>query len=370
MLIAILLITITLIFVLLSYLLYRIIDRYFDLNVRMGLYADVPYSMSRDRIHLNFINVNRHPEFWEVHESQFRLEAMGVIIEGVKFFRAPDIPTGLKISYPKKLDHKTVLALTAGVKYNNFRVSNDGGETFTWVNSIKDVVAKKYQMRESNLTKESTDQILKTDLRVSIMNSPKFKYLKDELGFDILNELKTFSLVNERKSTSTSLRHQTIISKDNPNYENIISNLENLKFYYIYNGDAYQFETELITHMDDYIEWDLVNLEPGKIYTGFSYSIDDGKTIVPSTALAGITRNEDNKVVPFDEAVLAQPKPGSTKYPAYTFDKAVEVLGEEMATAKFNMLVKKHYEAQNEEVYVPLKLAKDYYNNYSWVVGK
>ncbi len=351
-----------------SYYVNKAVQRYLDINVRMGLYADVPYSVERNRIHLNFINVNKHPEFWEAHESSLKLEAMGTTIEGCKFFRSPDIPTGMKVAYPENLDHRQILALTAGVKYNNFKVSNDGGETFIPINSVKDVVAKKYQLREAAITGVDMEKVLKTDLKESIMNSDKFRYLKAEFGFDMLEELTTYSHINEGKSTSTSLRYQALLPSSHETYEAFVKNFDNIRFYYVVDGKAHQFEIEHVNTMNDYHEWDFINLQPGSIYAGIAYSLDNGKTIHASSCLSGITKDDEGNKVQFDDATL--PKVDSSNgCQMYKYEDTIKSCGEAVAKANYNMLVKKHYEKDNEDSYVPLKIADQYYSEYDWVIN-
>ncbi len=360
------LITIIAIALIVAYLIYKGVQRYLDINIRLGVYADVPYSVGRNQIHLNFINVNKHPEIWEAHESLLRFEAMGRVIEGIEFFRSPDIPTGLKIRYPLDLDHIQFLSLMAGAKYNKVRISGDGGETFYKVNSIKDSVVKKYKMKDAAITKEVTSDTLKQDLKDTIMNSEKFKYMKSEFGFDILQELTTYSHINEGKSTSTSLRYQALLPSDHETYEQFTKNKDNIRFYYIVDGKAYQFETKHITSIDDYHEWDFINLEPGKIYPGIAFSIDDGKSIHASSCLSGITKNDDGNLVVFDEAELAAPNDSTPTF-IFKFDDTLETCGEAVTKATYNMIVKKHYEKDNEDSYVPLKIADQYYSEYDWI---
>lgn len=346
-------------------LIYRRVNNYLDVNVRMGLYADVPYSVKCNRIHLNFTNVNKYPEFWEVHESKLRLQAMGTQIDGATFLRSPDIPNGLKVRYPETMDHNTILALTAGVKYNNFAVSYDEGRTFQQINSVKDIVAKKYAVRINKLTQDRF-MLSKAEILHNVMSSEKYKLLEDKNAYENLTS-GLVSHIDENRSTSESLRFQLLLPEDSEEHTTGILKIEgNVKFYYTYYGKCYEIKAELKESLGSFYEWDLVDLEPGKVYPGITASVDGGKTLFPSTSLFGITKDEDDNIIELDMSTLAVPKEGAKAKTLWSLNKAQDRLGEELLNLSLNIIIKKHYELENEDSFIPFSRLHEIKSDYAW----
>ncbi len=347
-------------------ILWKVINDYLNVNYRMALYADIPYSMKEGIVHLNFINVKNFPQFWDVHEDNLKLYAMGTEIKNVKFLRTPDVPNGLKIRYPENFTHMEFLALSGAVKYNRFEISPDGGVTKKQINSVKDNISNKIKMKLTENSGKTMDLIV-SELKSDILKSDKYYYLTHEEHYGKEDALGVMSHFNEGKTTPTSLRYQLLLPDDHPAHAAGFDPLSSkTQFFYIYDGYMYELKIKFLEQIENFYEWDFIDLEPGKVYPAVSYTVN-GKHYSPSTALYGITRNADGTLPTIDEAQIAVPPKGAKKYPMWTEETSIKYMGEHLTKINYDVIAKKHYEYDDEIGFVSLQEAHTVYENYPWL---
>ncbi len=115
------------------------------------------------------------------------------------------------------------------------------------------------------------------------------------------------------------------------------------RLYYSVDGNLYLAKTKFFRKVNNYIEYDIYELEPGAVYTGICYSIDSGMTLLPSLVSHAITKDYYNQSITIDEAVLPTPttKP-IAKLPNPDF--FVKLSNPKIAKETFEILALKHFE--------------------------
>ncbi len=349
--------------IVLVWLAYHYINLYLDAHVRMGVYADIPTSLKNQAIYLDFVNVKRYPEFWDVHEDQLELYAMGSKINAV-FYKSSDVPMGYKIAYSSTLSNMEILSMIESMQYSTFEISVDGGITRTHINSIHnkavEKIARKMEEHQIQLTEKNRKDILD-----KIVKSGKVSDANE-----LMETARIIAHVNEGRTTGTTMRYQVIIP---PTHEVIKTgefdpeNGKDLKLYYVYEGHCYELELKFIGKIDNLYEWDILNLKPGTIYAGLTFSFDNGKTLKPSSALYGITKDKHAELPTIDDSLLAKPEPGATKYEMWNEKIAIDHMGSSLTHKTYAILVKKHFEDEYSEEYLALNRTHDYYDDYDWL---
>ncbi len=349
--------------IVLVWLVYHYINLYLDAHIRMGVYADIPTSLKNQAIYLDFVNVKRYPEFWNVHEDQLELYAMGSKINAV-FYKSSDVPFGYKIAYSSTLSNMEILSMIESMQYSTFEVSVDGGVTRTHVNSIRnkavEKIARKIEEQQLQLDEKNRKEILG-----KIIQSGKISDL-DEIG----ESVRMIAHVNEGRTTGTTMRYQVIIP---PSHEIIKNNMfdpetgKELSLYYVYEGHCYKLETKFIGRIDNLYEWDILNLRPGRIYSGLTFSFDGGKTLKPSSALYGITKDKHGELPTIDDSILAKPEDGEEKLKMWDEKTSIDHLGPNLTHKTYAIMVKKHFEDEYTEEYLALNRTHDYYDDYEWL---
>ncbi len=351
-----------LILIIVGYVAYILVNRYLVIHKRLALYGDIKKSVETKRIHLILDNVENKPELWNAHEDDLTLVSMGSTIPAA-FVRASDGTKRYEIVYGEKLSHLEILSLVGGVKYNKMFISNDGGETLFHANSVSDKTAKSIYGKNNEITDHTKE--LRKEILSEIKESDKFFYVNHEFDND-----EVISHIHEGKTTSHTMRYQAIISDDNEVFDMGFTP-ETIKFYHVYDGYCYEMESKFIGKFDHLYEWDLINLHEFSAYVGFSFSIDGGKTILPSTSLYGVTRDEDGILPVVAEANLAKPKPGVKPHKMWNEKQAIEYIGKELTEKTYNIIVKKHYEEEHTDVFIPLHTIKQFYQDITWLkLGK
>lgn len=345
-----------------SFFLYKIIINYINKNLKIGIYPDMKKSLLNQTIYLNLVNIKNKSALNNTSEDLMRLYASGIEINAV-FYKTPEIPNGYKIAYATTMSNVEIISMISGIKYNTLEVSFDGGMTRTHVYSIHDKLAEKISIkleREGDLKNKH-----KIEMIDKIVRSGKTNNILEATEND-----RVLAHVNETKSTGTSFRFQVIVPKEHPFIVNNIFNpndLEMTKLYYIFEGHCYEFKYEYIGQIENLHEWDVVGLKPNRIYAGLSFSLDGGKTILPSSALYGITRNKHGEVPTIDETILAKPKEIDKKYKMWNESEAIGYMGKNLTKKVYSILVKKHYEDEYSESYLALSKAHELYNDYEWL---
>ncbi len=342
---------------------YHYIDLYFDTHYRMGVYADIPTSLKNQAIYLDFVNVKRYPEFWNVHEDQLELYAMGSKINAV-FYKSSDVPNGYKIAYSSTLSNVEILSMIESMQFSTFEISIDGGLTRTHINSIRNKaverIAKKMEEEQLELNEKNKKEILN-----KIKQSGKVDTTEE-----IIDSARVIAHINEGRTTGTTMRYQVIIPPAHDVIENGLFDPENgkdIKMYYVYEGHCYELKTKFIGKIDNLYEWDILELSPGKIYAGLTFSWDGGKTLKPSSALYGITKNKHGELPTIDDSELAKPKAGEKAIEMWDEETSVEHMGHNLTHKTYAILVKKHFEDEYTEEYLALNRTHDYYDDYDWL---
>ncbi len=354
-------ISILLILVIIFAVSHRYVKNYIDTHYKMGIYADMEMSLKNQTIYLNLVNANRNKDFWNAHEDMLRLYASGTEINSV-FYKTPSVPTGFKIVYSTTMSNIEILSMITAVKYNTLEVSFDGGVTRVHVKSIHDKIAEKISKKmEAHADAENADK-QRRHILDEIAKTGKSRNLAE------FEETRIISHVNEGRTTGTSMRFQAIIPPDHPITKGIFNPHDgSAGIYFIYEGHCYKMNCQYIGQIENLYEWDIVDLKPGTIYAGLTFSVDGGKTLYPSSALYGITKDKHGELPTIDEAHLAKPEEGSQPYEMWTEATAVAYMGESLTHKTYSILVKKHYEDEYSEEYLALTKTHEYYDDYEWL---
>ncbi len=322
----------------------------------MGLYFDGQESFKSGELVMNWVHVNKHKKFWAAHEDNLRLFANGREISAI-FRRDDEVEKGYRIIVVEDSnDKRAVLSLMAASKFNKFQIGlkNDEPEK---VNVIKDAkaakISKKLAKRGSGVSYEET-------------RNAALKNIKEQYGKEVLKGIdkKLVSLINRSKSTQTSMRYQVLFPEAHPLVKKFDPHSKNIGFFHIYNGKAYKLEYRFIGKYGSLFEFDLIGLDPGTIYVGLSVTIDGGKTVIPSSALYGITKDENDVVPSKSAAKLGKPKKGAKGVAIWPKEQGYEYIGKEATDRTFDIMVKKHYEDEHPEFTLSADRAYEYYEDY------
>lgn len=357
-------ITTIVIFILLAivYLIYRIVIGQINGKYRIGIFIDMNLSVKKQTLYLNVVNAHRNKELWDASEDVIKLYAAGKEIN-VVIYKDPKLPGGYKLVCPTLHGSLETISMLNAVKYNTFEMSSDGGYTRIKIHSIDDNLAKKIS-KWSEAQKTEISQQQRIDMIHEIAKSEKSTNIDSDFSGQ-----RIISHVPEEFSTPTSFRFQALIHWDHP----LITKLgfdpdkKISKVYFVHNGDCYLIDCSYIGKKETLYEWDIIGLKPGTIYAGLSFSIDGGKTLFPSSALYGITRNEDGSMPTFEEAKLATSEEGDTKYPFWNSPTSIQYMGENLTKKTFSIIIKKHYEHDNPEEYLSISNAYNFDAGYDWI---
>ncbi len=339
---------------------YVFIREFIHIHFQMAVFADIPMSIHNNNVYLNIVNVKRYNELWNAHEDELEFYAFGTQIKGT-FFKSKDIPNGYKLAcLTHDLTAIEILSLKEGGKYNAFEISIKGLETRWKVNSVKERLTMKIKKQLENVDAYSADSLSNVVVE-NIKASGKKEYWDDIHGSHAISH------VNEGKTTGTTMRFQTILPSDHVLFT-MGFEPEKADFFYVYEGHCYEIESKFVENVEHLYEWDLINLKPGTIYTGLSFSIDGGKTTSPSVAMYGVTKNKHGELPTIDDAKLAKPdNPDVGQFPMWNEESAVNYLGESLAAKNYDIIVKKHYEDEYTEEYLGLSRASEFHQEYDWL---
>ncbi len=344
--------------------LYIFVREFIHVHFQMAVFADIPMSIHNNNVYLNIVNVKRYNELWEAHEDELQFFAFGTQIRGT-FFKSDDIPNGYKLAcLTHDLTAIEILSLKEGGKYNAFEISIKGLDTRWKVNSVKERLTMKIKKQLEAVDSYSSDSLANVVVN-NIKASGKKEY------WDDIHGQHAISHVNEGKTTGTTMRFQTILPSDHPLHD-LGFVPEEAMFLYVYEGHCYEIKSRFIENIENLYEWDLIDLKPGRIYTGLSFSIDGGKTTSPSVALYGVTKNKQGQLPTIDDAMLAKPdNPENGQFPMWNEEIAINYLGESLAEKNYDIIVKKHYEDEYTEEYLGLSRANEFHGEYDWLkLGK
>ncbi len=330
--------------------------------VAIAVFADITSSMEENKFFMNCVNVNKHDAYWNINENKLSLYAMGTKLPA-RFYKVPEIPNGYRIEFTEELNNKQVIALTGALKYNQFVLSNDDGETTVKINSIKDRDVKRVVTGlNKTITKHEDYEI--EDVIKKMKGSMKYSYIKNEVIHD-----GVIANIDEDKATTNSLRYQAAIPEGNKVFD-LGFNEKTIKFYHSYNGKLYELESVFLNKVKSLYEWEFINLEPGTIYAGISVSFDGGKFIFPSSTLYGITREEDGGYPDVTNALLGKPKNEKESHPMWKPTDATTLKEKKIMKLTCDVLVKKHFEDEHPDEFLPLDKAEFAYQYYNWIPFK
>ncbi len=332
---------------------------------RLLIYGDAVTSVREQVLFYNIANVRKNKQFWNSDLKKIKIYAMGLEISSVAF-KTDDYPNGIKVMFSGMMNSaKEILHLIGSIKYDLWEISFDGGVTrkrLYQIHSIADTRHAKHRAHENGWNQGDKQQ--REFLR---------EFYKSTANSAVKNNISTngglLAHINEAKTTTTTMRYQILIPSNVYLSKALTDEPEQASFYYIYNGDSYRLESKFVDKVGNLFEYDIIGLQPGTIYTGFSSSINDGKMIIPSSSLYGITKNEDGELPTIDEAILGKPIGEQQKFPMPHIEVSTKYLGEDLKNKFYDVIVKKHYEDMYEDEFVSLNRVQEFYQDFDWLEG-
>lgn len=324
-------------------------------HISMAIYIDSTESFASGEIVLDLIHVHKYPDLLNCHEEELKLYAEGREIDAI-FRRNPKMEDGYKIYLTEDAkDNKLpFLSLMEAQKYNGFYIGIGGKEYHAQYIPDKKAreIARSHYVKAKNLIGYNREKILNE------MNDEFRKQIAQEATHGMLGH------ISPNKSRSHSLRYQILFPSVHKVDEHLVGEGENIGVYYVYKGKLYELDLKFIGVFGSMVEFDIINLEPGMIYPGLSVSFDNGKTILPSSAIYGITRDEDHQRLSKTDAQLAKPKEGAKAYPLWTEEDAIAYVGKVVVESIKDVLTKKHYEEQTDELILRIDEAHQHHDDY------
>ncbi len=331
----------------------------------MKIYGDVKTSLKEGVMFYIIDNVDQYEEYWNTDLDGFRIYASGREISS-RAFKSNDIPHGIRIALVglmnTTLDAMHVLGAT---KFDIWEISFDGGATRIPINQV----VEKRQL--SDAKKQSINNGYDSPLHgINDMRGDKKKSEKSTISPGSLPTHGLLAHINEGKTTGTTMRYQIVIPQEHPILNMIGDAAYKAQFFHIFEGKAYKLDSKFVEHTGSLYEYDLINLKPGKIYVGLSTSVDGGETVLPSSALYGITKDKRGNLPLLDDAELAKPEPGAKPYKMWGEHVLQTYVGEQYARRMYDVIVKKHYEDEFADKYISLSRSQDFYDDYEWLKGE
>ncbi len=333
-------------------------------HMSLSLYFDTSKSIDENELVINLLHVNRHPRFWHAHEEDLILFAAGRPVDAI-FSKCPEIRGGYRVFITEDTGNKkSMLSIMSATKYNKWYLGVRGHHETKHVFAISDRVASRI-IKIISASKAQINEEVREELLGEIVekNDKKFAKIKKQRNGIIAH-------ISDKYSTSTSLRYQVMYPEHHILYnsfehdDNTHDDPQKKYFYYIYNGKAYEMEYKFVRKYGHLYEYDLINLQPGTLYPGLSVSFDAGETIAPSSALYGITKNENGIFPTKEHAKLAKPKARTKSHALWTIEEAKEYLGVDILHRTFDILTMGHYNADNPGFVLNPDRAAEYYDEY------
>ncbi len=336
-------------------------------KTRMTIYGDVILSMKEEAVFYVVDNVSRQKKGqWDAELDNIRLYALGKEISVVAY-KAADVPHGIRLLLSGAMNSSIdVTSLVGAVKYKVWEISFDAGATRQKLRQVQNRKQYKFGLLTSHSDAMSYETHLQKVLQ-EIEGSERASLVNDNSETHGM-----IAHINEGKTTGTTMRYQILIPQEHPILK-IFGAGESYKtmpsFYHLYEGSLYKLESKFVDKVGSLYEYDLIGLEPGKIYVGLSISLDGGIACFPSSSLYGITKDHDGEVPTIDDAILAKPKAGAEQFRMWNEYVATEYLGEELTKRMYDVIVKKHYEDEYKEDYLALSRTQEFYADYNWLKG-
>ncbi len=333
-------------------------------HMSLSFYYDGEESFNRGELIFNLLHANRYPKIWEAHEEDLILIASGKVLDA-KFRKTSSVHKGYRITVSDDTSQKlNALSIISASKYNKYYVGVKGWDDMYHTQVVSDHKAKKImnltKIDEFELYEQSKDSLHKeVSARTKVTLSKREKEIK--VGHIV-------SSVSDSKSTDKTIRYQILLPHDHELEQQLLDDDGSVRFYHIYKGRAYRIEHKLIGEYGTMFEYDLINLNPSTIYVGLSVSLDGGKTIYPSASLFGTTKSIDGTNVSKTDAELGKPKNLKVEsLPIWCKKVLNENLNKKQADTMIAIMIKKHYEDEHDEGFIPASLTHQYYDDY---IGK
>ncbi len=335
--------------------------RYYRRNYMLIFQTDRMATEQHLKLVGTLYNVDKFSVLFGSHEKNLRFYYGENKIEGVTFEKHPSIRNALRVTWSAEDAFKTEMTKSYGRSSFPYKVSPDKGETLISVITLSDKEIKKKKKVYANKSHEEAK--LKKSLFLDYKNSDKhfhFDYAK-------LVDIKkgTHMHINERKSTSTSLRFQMIIPDEYA--KKVGLEPESVKLYYVFDGYLYEMETVFLRKVNEFYQWDVINLQPNTAYVGLSISSSHNPIIRPNKAFYGTTKDEEGHVDGIDSSQIAAPDASYIKHKMWDEKIAIEALGEDLAKLQYDIIAKKHHEFHNSNAFVPIKKAETVYKEFPWL---
>ncbi len=344
------------------------VSKFYTKKRKLIIYGDAIMSFNEEAAIYIIDNVKFYEHFWKADLDNVRLYALGKEIEVIPF-NSDDIPNGIRLLL-SGITNSIIdtISVIGAVKYDEWEISFDAGFTKTKLHQIQ-------SKRQLSAGHEMAD--VGTDTFEHHMHEflNQLEAVEKEKYAERGKEAKRNGLlahVNEAKSTATTIRYQILIPHDHPIFKmyNELNIESAFRFYHVYDGKLYGLDSKFLRNIGHLYEFEIFNLKPGSIYTGFTISFEDLEIVLPSSALYGITRFEDGELPTIDSAHLAKPTEGHThSHEIWTEEIAITYLGEKQAKRMYDIIVKKHYEDSNVDAFIALTATEELYDEYEWLKG-
>ncbi len=334
------------------------LTRMYTIRHKMIVYTDIEMTEKQGKLIMNLEHAKIHDDIWRNHEDELSFWAGDKKIP-VRFRRCVTVDGRYRLIFDKPMDASEQLWFIRAVKYNELFISHDEGETKIKAHILTGKFVETLTKKSLNPLNENLN---KDELIHNIVHSSKYYYI----GADMANNDKIVSHIFEAKTTSNTMRFQAALPAEHPVMQEGFD-IEQVKFYHTYDGYLYEIESKFLIRSKNLFEWELMNLQPFSVYIGLSYSIDGGKTVLPSSALYGLTRDEEGELPAVDEAHLAKPNPKSEKLAMWTKEAAIESLGKKLTLTHYDVIVKKQLEDMDPEAFIPIKEAREHHDKIDWL---
>ncbi len=338
-------------------------------HMSLSIFFEAPVSTERGEFILNLLHVRRNEKLWSAHESDLFLRATDHEIEA-EFYKTSSVVNGLRIKVTADTGAKDVaLSILTASKYNKYFIGIRGEEEEYHAQVVSDSHGRKIMNMQALDHDEMYEKAKNSLLEDSKVRAKAKKLSKRE---DDLEHGEIVSTIHDDKSTQTSLRYQVLLPLDHElNDEFKEGNYKGIIFYHLFNGKLYKLKHEYAGKFGTLYEYDIVGLEPDHIYVGLSISLDGGKTIFPSSALFGMTKNEDDDFSSKTTTKLGLPKPKTAKaHDLWPMSEVRKHLTLNQIERMFTLITKKHYEYDNPEQFLEKGTVESYYDDYinKWIV--
>lgn len=332
---------------------------------KLVLHIDDQKTVEEETMNVIISNVSKVPEIAKAESKDLSLYANGIEMNA-RIFKDATVLDGLRAVAGSDIQNINWINWVTGITNDAFEVSADNGETKYPISMTKAKLNDSQKEKIAQKIHDTSDKLIKGFWK-GMHGSTKNKLFDLGVYYEQLGGVIGF--INDEYTTPTSFRFQMIFPNDHPRRAAFSPDESPIKFYYTFDGYLYELKTTYTKGIGEFYEWEVSGLEPGSIYPGFSFSMDGGNSIFPSTGLFGITRNEDGTLPDFDEAELRKPweQAGYKPHQMWNEELAHKFMGPELTKVTYDVIVKKQFEFENDEDYVPLSRVEDFYANFDWL---